>query len=91
MLIDFPKEEHASLQQQFEHFGFAYTTRASDEVEKYEVGNILKTPWNRIVRVSSIERFNSLADHPFLNELTEQQKEEIGSYSYFVVIKLDYI
>lgn len=91
MLIDFPKEEYTGLQQQFEHFGFAYTTRVSDELEKYEVGNVLKTPWDRMVRVSSIERFDSLADHPFLNELTNQQKEEIGSYEHFMVIKLDYI
>ena len=91
MTIDFPPEEHEALKKQFETYGFAYTTRVSTEVDKYEVGHILETPWGRRVRVSEIIKCNSIDDHPYCDELNEKQKEEIASYGPYHYIKLDYV
>lgn len=90
--IDFPQEEHEPLMQQFDHFGFAYTTRVSEEVGKYEVGNILETPWGRRVRVSEIQEHSGIDSHPFLEQLTDKQRESISAYDgKYEVIKLDLV
>ncbi|HCC21859.1 hypothetical protein A2480_02170 [Candidatus Uhrbacteria bacterium RIFOXYC2_FULL_47_19] len=91
MRIDFPPEEHASIQQQLEHFGFAYTTRVSDEAKKYEVGYVLDTPLNRRVRVSQIDIFKDIKEHPYLNELTDDWIKKILTFREYAVIKLDLI
>lgn len=91
MKIDFPIEEYSVLQKQFETYGFAYTTRVSNEYNKYIVGNILETPWNRRVRVSEIKKFKKINDHPFINELTEKQIKEIEEWDDYEVIKLEYV
>ncbi|MFC1638711.1 hypothetical protein ACFL26_00385 [Patescibacteria group bacterium] len=90
--IDFPAEEHEPLQQQFDHFSFAYTTRVSSEVGKYEVGNVLMTPWGRRVRVSEVREFSGVDNHPYLNELTEAQRALVGKHDKrYEVIKLDLV
>ncbi len=91
MVIDFPKEEHKALKAQFEKYGFAYTTRVSDEIGKYTVGQIFEVPWNRRVRVSEITAYESLEDHPHLDEISEEQKRLISKYDTFEYIKLDYV
>lgn len=91
MQIDFPPEEHEALKKQFETFGFAHTTRISGETNKYEVGNILETPWGRRVRVSEIIKCNSMDDYPYPDELNEEQKKLISSFGSFEYIKLDYV
>ncbi|OIO52190.1 hypothetical protein COY93_02380 [Candidatus Uhrbacteria bacterium CG_4_10_14_0_8_um_filter_58_22] len=91
MQIDFPPEEHASIQQQLNHFGFAYTTRISDEAKKYKVGYVLDTPFDRRVRVSQIDTFRDISEHPHLNELTDDWIKKISSFGEYAVIRLDLI
>jgi len=91
MQIDFPPEEHASIQQQLDHFGFAFTTRVSDEAKKYEVGYVLDTPFGRRVMVSQVNTFRDINEHPHLKELTDDWIKKISAFREYAVIKLDLI
>ncbi|MFH1047989.1 MAG: hypothetical protein V1738_06850 [Patescibacteria group bacterium] len=89
--INFPAEEYAGLQQQFDHFGFAYTIRVSDELDQYHVGQVLETPWGRRVRVSEAHRINSISDYPYLDELTDAQINFLSDFKLLEYLKLDYV
>lgn len=89
MRIDFPEEEHRELIGRFDRQGCAYTTRVSDEADRYKVGDILETPWKSRVRVSEIRAFDDINDHPFLDQLTQKQIGLISGYGRYVVLKLE--
>ncbi|MFH2063177.1 MAG: hypothetical protein ABIJ46_03440 [bacterium] len=91
MQIDIPTQEQAALQQQFEHFGFAYTVRPTEDLEQYSVGNVLETPWGRSVRISELSGHKTVDDYPFPDMLSDEQKADAADRDGFVIMKLDYV
>ena len=79
--ISFPKEEYQSIQKDLDRNGYCYTTRVSNEINKYKVGSSYETPWNEIIIIDNIKKYKKVSDHPFYNELTKAQIKLIYKYS----------
>lgn len=77
-LITFPEEEIPQIRKQLDEYRQVITTRVLKEYDKYIEGQRLRSPWGEMLFVAKIERYTNLNDHPFFNELTEEQKEIIG-------------
>ena len=56
-----------------------YTTRVSNEVNKYFINSIYDSPFGKL-KVIYFKHFTNLKEHPFLNELSEKQIAEINKY-----------
>lgn len=82
--IDFPKTEHKDLKKRLKDDGKIYTTRTSDEQDKYEKGEELGSPFGDL-KVKNIKTYKKLEDHPFFDELTDTQKEEIDDEKYDII------
>lgn len=80
-LMTFPKNEHYSIIERLNQGKICYTTRVFKELGKYKAGVEYNTPWNQTIIVIQIQKFNIIVDHPFYNELTPVQREEIYQYS----------
>ncbi|MFH0808302.1 MAG: hypothetical protein V1888_01670 [archaeon] len=86
--INFPKGEWRSIIDRLNNKGNVVTTRVSSELGKYKVGDILKFE-DFVLKVANAEMFSKLKEHPYLNELDEKMKNEIGSYKEFDVVWLE--
>ena len=80
-LMTFPKYEHTSIIERLNQGKICYTTRVFKELGKYGEGVQYITPWNQIIIVIKVQRFNEIADHPWYDELTPPQRDEIYLYS----------
>lgn len=78
--IDFPKCEYEAYLKRLNAGKVIYTTRVSSEVGKYSLGSIYSSPFG-MLKVVSLIHFKNLDSHPFLEELTPSQKEEIEKYA----------
>jgi hypothetical protein len=79
--MTFPEDEVSSVNSRLQENRAVYTTRVSEESEKYIRGDIVQTnltPSSLIVE--KIVRLNSLKEHPFLDQLTNDQQREIAMY-----------
>lgn len=87
----FPEDELYALRERVKRKNPIYTTRVSDEVGKYFVGNLVRTNISpTVLIVREIITLDSLGEHPWLNELTRAQKEEIAQYDPpYELIKLE--
>ena len=74
--IDFPEEEINILKKQNK----IITTRVSAEYNKYNVGDLVRTPWGDIFKVLNIKKFRDIENHPYLDELTEDQINLLSKY-----------
>ena len=86
--IDFPREEFSSLQARLEAGKPIFTTRTMDEMGKYRVGIEVIAPWDQVLRVVEVRPINDVEDHPFLDELTASQIEQLSNGS-MELIKLE--
>ena len=77
--IDFPAEEHESLLKRINDKQIIYTTRVSNEVNKYFFNSVYDSPFGKLKVVYS-KHFINIEEHPFLNELSELQILEINEY-----------
>lgn len=77
--IDFPIDEHESLLKRINDKQIIYTTRVSNEVNKYFFNSIYDSPFGKLKVVYS-KHFINIEEHPFLNELSEIQILEINKY-----------
>lgn len=77
--ISFPIEELDDLKKRLDDNKDIYTTRVSNEVGKYKLHEEYESPLGRL-KVISLEHFEDINDHPFINELNEKQKKEIIKY-----------
>ena len=77
--IDFPIEEHESLLKRINKNQIIYTTRVSNEVNKYFINSIYNSSFGKL-KVIYFKHFTNLKDHPFLGELNETQIVEINKY-----------
>jgi 2'-5' RNA ligase len=71
--IAFPKEELAALTERLAGGKTIGTTRISDERGKYKVGDVLPSELGQL-RVRSVISGSDLPEHPYLAELTDEQK-----------------
>lgn len=77
--IDFPKEEYEQYLKRINDNKIIYTTRVSSEAGKYKINNIYSSIFGNL-KVIYLKHFNLLEEHPFINELSVIQKEEIKKY-----------
>ena len=85
--IDFPKEEYGQIEQKLRADLVVMTTRFSDDKGKYHPNQILLLPFKFSPKaiVKQVESFDKLEDHPYLDELTENQKALIDGNPFDVV------
>lgn len=83
--IDFPEEEHKELERRLRKGKGIYTTRISKERGKYKEEKEYMTPWGHRVKVVNIVPLKGIENHPFLDELTEEQKNQIGNHKYDLI------
>ncbi len=77
--ISFPENEYFNYQKRLNQNKIIYTTRVSSEVNKFFENHIYDSYFGKL-KVVYVKHFQSLKDHPFLNELNEEQILEINSY-----------
>jgi hypothetical protein len=82
--IAFPAEEIDTLKKQ----NRIVTTRVSSDYNKFFVDDLVKTPWGDIFRVPKREEISDVKDHPYFNELTEDQKKFLSKYNKIAVLTL---
>lgn len=77
--IDFPKEEYDAYIERLNDNKIIYTTRVSNEVNKYKINCCYKSCFGKL-RVVYFKHFLNINDHPFIDELNEGQINEINKY-----------
>lgn len=83
--IQFPQEEYKGLERRLRGGKGIYTTRISRERGKYKEGQEFMTPWGHKVKVVSVVQLEGVENHPFLDELTEEQRKQIGRHKYDLI------
>ena len=79
--MTFPQQEHKAIAERLNQGMICYTTRVFKELDRYKEGAEYNTPWNDVIVVLEVKRFDKIAEHPFYDELTGEQIEEIAMYS----------
>lgn len=77
--ISFPKNEYNYYIQRLTNNKTIYTTRVSNEVGKYKMDVVYKSDFGNL-RVVFLKHYLKLSNHPFYNELNENQICEINKY-----------
>lgn len=77
--ISFPKNEYTSYINRLNNNKVIYTTRASNEVNKYKLGKKYNSDFG-VLKVIFLKHFSKLSDHPFYHELNNNQLQEIKKY-----------
>lgn len=83
--ILFPEEELQDLSRR-KHI---VTHRVSDDLGKFNKGDVVMTPWGIPYRVSSKRLINDISQSPYIGQLTQQQVEFLKDYNQITVIELD--
>jgi len=78
--ITFPQHEYPSIKGRLNQGKTFYTTRVSDELNKYKVGQRYKAPWGDILEVVSVNRITDLKDHKFFKELSDVEIKTLSRY-----------
>lgn len=77
--ISFPKSEYDCYLNRLKANKIIYTTRVSNEVNKYKINEKYNSDFG-ILQVVFFKHFSKLSDHPFLNELSHEQILLINKY-----------
>lgn len=77
--ISFPKNEYDDYIKRLTDNKVIYTTRVSNEVNKYKLGLVYKSNFGNL-KVVFLKHYLKLNDHPFYNELSKEQIFEINKY-----------
>ena len=83
--MSFPSEEVNELMKRFEVRHFVYTTRIEDEKGKYQYNEIVDSPIG-LLRVCFIDPIPDISQHPFLDELTESQQNDLCGHSMDLIL-----
>lgn len=84
--MKFPKAEFEALVARLEKGKLIYTTRILEEQDRYRVGHKVRVDfWDEPLEVVEITTKKSIKSHPFYDELTEKQIEEISVHKYDVI------
>lgn len=79
--MSFPENEYDSIMERLDSGKICYTTRVLKEYGKYKLGETYTTPFERTIRIENIKKYEKISEHPFYDELTIQQRDEIYQYS----------
>ena len=82
--ISFPEEEIDGLKGKDR----IYTTRVSSEYGKYHKGDKVKSPWGDVYSVSDRKDMKGLDEHPYMKELTDEQKKLLSKFRRLAGITL---
>lgn len=85
--ISFPEEEIDNLSKS----DSLYTHRVSSEYALYHIGDIVKTPWNKIYKITQRLEITNVKDSPLYKYLTNDQIKLISKYKQIAVLKLETI
>lgn len=77
--IVFPKKEYDDYIKRLTNNKVIYTTRVSSEMGKYKMNGIYKSDFGDL-KVVFLKHYSKLSNHPFYNELNENQICEINKY-----------
>lgn len=77
--ISFPKNEYDDYIKRLNDKKVIYTTRVSSEVDKYKMDGVYKSDFGDL-KVVCLKHYSKLSNHPFYNELNEDQICEINKY-----------
>lgn len=85
--MDFSKEESVVLANQ----QYLYTTRAGDDQKRYQIGEVIVTPWKKIFVVSSKTEYSNISDCPirYLDNFDQLKKLTGKSVTVFRLDELD--
>ena len=84
--MTFPAAEIPALKQRLQSVGYAYTTRVDAEQGRWKAGEIVESPLGSL-RIVAVKTLEDLARHPFLNELSPEQRAVLSKYNKLDVIK----
>lgn len=65
-----------------------WTTRVSDDFDKFDIGDVVETPWGEKYRVQLFKVIYDVEDHPFYDELTDEQIDFLSRFDEMKVLKL---
>lgn len=82
--IFFPENEQNELEKRLHNNKGIYITRLIGD-NKYKEGQEYLTPWGHKVKVVNIIDLKGVESHPFIDELTDEQKNKIGNHKYELV------
>lgn len=83
--IDFPADEIDSLKDR----PSIVTTRVSDDFNRFALGDVVIAPWGKTYRITSRIEIDDINDHPYYNELSQDQVEFLSGYDKIAVLQLD--
>lgn len=83
--VYFPESEHIFLEKKLRNNKGIYMTLVGKERNRYKEGREYMTPWGHKVKVVSIITLKGLENHPFIDELSEEQKSQIGNNKYELI------
>ncbi len=87
--INFPKHEHGQLLHRLNNSEEIITTRVSDEINKYKVGQILSSNLtDKQLIIKTLTKYHDLKKHPYYKYLTKAEIELLSQYNEFEVIRL---
>ena len=86
--MSFPLSEHSSIKERLDRTGSVWTTRVSNEKSKYDKGDQVMTPWG-VLNVVESKDYNTVDDHPFLDDLSAEQKMMLTTYGEYRVLRLE--
>ena len=89
--ITFPESEYGAVQKRLNKQGFCYTTRVYKEVGKYKAGESYAAPWGEMLIIDEVQTFSKVADRPFFDEMSEEEKDEIRKYSEDMGLPYEFI
>ena len=86
--ITFPIIELLDIKERLDQYGDIYTTRMGEELDRYEVGDVVYHPYLGLLVVENIQEFQDVRQHPFYDELTPEQIKILdGCFSVVHLIK----
>ena len=89
--MPFPEHEYASIQNYLNKLGYCYTTRVYKEIGKYQVGECYAAPWGDILKIDEVQTYWKVSDRPFYDEMSDDEKLEIRSYSEEIGLPYEFI
>jgi len=82
--ISFPEDEIPFLKGR----KTIWTTRVSDDFDRFDVDDIVEAPWGNKYEVQMFKVIYNIDDHPFYDELTDEQIDFLSSFDEMKVLKL---
>ncbi len=89
--ITFPAHEYESIQNYLNKLGYCYTTRVYKEIGKYKAGELYTAPWGEVLKIDEVKTYQKVADRPFYDEMSDDEREEIRKYSEDMGLPYEFI